>query len=55
MQRRASSRTCGWFTRAAIVGGEPLLPPPTAIARRLIDEWLGDDEAPEAIGGLAVR
>jgi NAD+ diphosphatase len=45
----------GWFTRAAIVGGEPLLPPPTAIARRLIDEWLGDDEAPEAIGGLAVR
>ena len=45
----------GWFTRAAIVGGEPLLPPPTAIARRLIDEWLGDDEAPEATGGLAVR
>jgi NAD+ diphosphatase len=45
----------GWFTRAAIVGGDVLLPPPTAIARRLIDEWLGDDEAPEAIGGLAVR
>ena len=45
----------GWFTRAAIVGGEPLLPPPTAIARRLIDEWLGDDKAPEASWGLAVR
>ena len=44
----------GWFTRAAIVGGEVLLPPPTAIARRLIDEWLGDDEAPDAAGGLAV-
>ena len=44
----------GWFTRAAIVGGDVLLPPPTAIARRLIDEWLGDDEAPDAAGGLAV-
>ena len=44
----------GWFTREAIVGGEVLLPPPTAIARRLIDEWLGDDEAPDAAGGLAV-
>jgi NAD+ diphosphatase len=44
----------GWFTRAAIVGGEPLLPPPTAIARRLINEWLGDDEAPDSAGGLAV-
>jgi NAD+ diphosphatase len=43
----------GWFTRAAIVGGDVLLPPPTAIARRLIDEWLGDDEAPDAVGGLA--
>ena len=31
-----------------------LLPPPTAIARRLIDEWLGDDKAPDAAGGLAV-
>jgi NAD+ diphosphatase len=44
----------GWFTRAAIVGGDVLLPPPTAIARRLIDEWLGDDEAPDAADGLAV-
>jgi NAD+ diphosphatase len=44
----------GWFTRQAIVGGDVLLPPPTAIARRLIDEWLGDDEAPGAVGGLAV-
>ena len=44
----------GWFTRAAIVGGDVQLPPPTAIARRLIDEWLGDDEAPDAAGGLAV-
>jgi NAD+ diphosphatase len=43
----------GWFTRAAIVDGDVLLPPPTAIARRLIDEWLGDDEAPDAVGGLA--
>jgi NAD+ diphosphatase len=43
-----------WFTREAIVGGDVLLPPPTAIARRLIDEWLGDDEAPDAAGGLAV-
>jgi NAD+ diphosphatase len=44
----------GWFTRAAIVGGDVMLPPPTAIARRLIDEWLGDEEAPDASGGLAV-
>ena len=44
----------GWFAREAIVGGDVLLPPPTAIARRLIDEWLGDDEAPDAAGGLAV-
>jgi NAD+ diphosphatase len=44
----------GWFTRAAIVDGDVLLPPPTAIARRLINEWLGDDEAPDAAGGLAV-
>jgi NAD+ diphosphatase len=43
----------GWFTREAIVAGDVLLPPPTAIARRLIDEWLGDDEAPDAAGGLA--
>jgi NAD+ diphosphatase len=43
----------GWFTRRAIVDGDVLLPPPTAIARRLVDEWLGDDEAPDAAGGLA--
>ena len=43
-----------WFTREEIVGGEVRLPPPTAIARRLIDEWLGDDKAPDAAGGLAV-
>jgi NAD+ diphosphatase len=29
-----------WFTRAQITGGEPLLPPPFTIARRLIDGWL---------------
>jgi NAD+ diphosphatase len=44
----------GWFTRQAIVDGDVQLPPPTAIARRLIDEWLGDDAAPDAAGGLAV-
>jgi NAD+ diphosphatase len=44
----------GWFTRQAIVDGDVQLPPPTAIARRLIDEWLGEDEAPDAAGGLAV-
>ena len=44
----------GWFTRTAIVAGDVKLPPPTAIARRLVDEWLGDDEAPDAAGGLAV-
>jgi NAD+ diphosphatase len=43
----------GWFTRRAIVDRDVLLPPPTAIARRLVDEWLGDDEAPDAAGGLA--
>ena len=43
-----------WFTREEIVSGEVRLPPPTAIARRLIDEWLGDDKAPDAAGGLAV-
>ena len=43
-----------WLTREQIVSGDVLLPPPTAIARRLIDEWLGDDEAPDAAGGLAV-
>jgi NAD+ diphosphatase len=52
--RDAELEDVGWFTRQAIVGGDVLLPPPTAIARRLIDEWLGEDEAPDAVGGLAV-
>ena len=52
--RDAELEDVGWFTRQAIVGGDVLLPPPTAIARRLIDEWLGDEEAPEAASGLAV-
>ena len=52
--RDAELEDVGWFAREAIVGGDVLLPPPTAIARRLIDEWLGDDEAPDAAGGLAV-
>jgi NAD+ diphosphatase len=52
--RDAELEDVGWFTREAIVGGDVLLPPPTAIARRLIDEWLGDDQAPDASGGLAV-
>ena len=29
-----------WFTRKEIAGGEVQLPPPEAIARRLIEEWL---------------
>jgi NAD+ diphosphatase len=52
--RDAELEDVGWFAREAIVGGDVLLPPPTAIARRLIDEWLGDDQAPDAAGGLAV-
>ena len=51
--RDAELEDVGWFTREAIVGGDVLLPPPTAIARRLIDEWLGR-EAPGAAGRLAV-
>jgi NAD+ diphosphatase len=42
-----------WFTRDEIAGGGVLLPPPQAIARRLIEEWLGR-EAPGAKGLLAV-
>jgi NAD+ diphosphatase len=42
-----------WFTRDEIAGGGVKLPPPEAIARRLIDEWLGR-EAPGAPGLLAV-
>jgi NAD+ diphosphatase len=42
-----------WFTRDEIAGGGVLLPPPQAIARRLIDEWLGR-EAPGPSGLLAV-
>jgi NAD+ diphosphatase len=30
-----------WFARDELLGGEALLPPPLAIARRLIDDWLG--------------
>jgi NAD+ diphosphatase len=36
-----------WFSRDEIAGGGVLLPPPQAIARRLIDEWLRR-EAPAA-------
>jgi NAD+ diphosphatase len=35
-----------WFTRDEIAGGGVLLPPPEAIARRLIEEWLGPRRAP---------
>jgi NAD+ diphosphatase len=41
-----------WFTREAIAGGEAQLPPRQAIARRLIEEWLGE-EAPDDGRGLA--
>jgi NAD+ diphosphatase len=34
-----------WFTRDEIAGGGVLLPPPQAIARRLIEEWLGREAA----------
>jgi NAD+ diphosphatase len=34
-----------WITRDAIIEGEVRLPPPEAIARRLIDEWLGHEVA----------
>jgi NAD+ diphosphatase len=42
----------GWFTRAQIASGSVRLPPRQAIARRLIEEWLGR-EAPDTGGGLA--
>jgi NAD+ diphosphatase len=35
-----------WFTRDEIAGGGVLLPPPEAIARPLIEEWLGPRPAP---------
>jgi NAD+ diphosphatase len=35
-----------WVTRDELVRGDVRLPPPEAIARRLIDEWLGHREAP---------
>jgi NAD+ diphosphatase len=41
-----------WCTRDELVDGTILLPPREAIARRLIDDWLGR-EAPGAIGRLA--
>jgi NAD+ diphosphatase len=34
-----------WFSRDEIAGGGVLLPPPQAIARRLIDEWLAREAA----------
>jgi NAD+ diphosphatase len=42
-----------WCTRDELAGGAVLLPPREAIARRLIDEWLGR-EAPGPEGKLAV-
>ena len=41
-----------WFTRAQIASGSVKLPPRQAIARRLIEDWLGR-EAPDTGGGLA--
>jgi NAD+ diphosphatase len=46
--RDAELEDVRWFTRdelaaAARGEGEPLLPPPYAIARRLIDSWLAGD------------
>ena len=41
-----------WFTREEMVGGRVKLPPRQAIARRLIEDWLGR-EAPDSGGGLA--
>jgi NAD+ diphosphatase len=43
-----------WFDREEILRGTPLLPPPQAIARRLIDEWLGR-QAPGTAGRLWPR
>ena len=42
-----------WCTRDELAGGAVMLPPREAIARRLIDEWLGR-EAPGNEGKLAV-
>jgi NAD+ diphosphatase len=41
-----------WFTRGEIASGSVGLPPRQAIARRLIEDWLGH-EAPDTGGGLA--
>jgi NAD+ diphosphatase len=41
-----------WFTRDEIASGSVKLPPRQAIARRLIEDWLGR-EAPDTGGGLA--
>jgi NAD+ diphosphatase len=41
-----------WFTREEIAGNAAKLPPRQAIARRLIEEWLGH-EAPDDGSGLA--
>jgi NAD+ diphosphatase len=40
-----------WLHRDELARGDALLPPPQAIARRLIDEWLGR-QAPDSAGGL---
>jgi NAD+ diphosphatase len=40
-----------WLHRDELVRGDARLPPPQAIARRLIDEWLGR-QAPGSAGGL---
>jgi NAD+ diphosphatase len=40
-----------WLHRDELARGDALLPPPQAIARRLIEEWLGR-EAPDSAGGL---
>jgi NAD+ diphosphatase len=41
-----------WFTREEIASGRVKLPPRQAIARRLIEDWLGH-AAPDTGGGLA--
>jgi NAD+ diphosphatase len=41
-----------WFTREEIASASVKLPPRQAIARRLIEDWLGR-EAPDTGGGLA--
>jgi NAD+ diphosphatase len=40
IQRGSELADVQWFTRAELLAGKILLPPPQAIARRLIDAWL---------------